>query len=392
MKKIVYLLMVFTLVFTTACDPMEDIYDDLDSSPTKENDIIGNLEYTFTDEDYTTDIEDGGYFGFSYPNFSSTEQAKELIPDFLTGEYPVWGVTYEEDGKIKEASTAKMTFNIYAPKKTEKSLVIYTVTTADYDANPETEKYNNFDDMSQIYDFLDLKYPNPADRVLVSLTYKFFSGGVKTLNNGFLYINGEWEMVNGFTDDEYKTMGESYPNFSNEDEAEAKIPVFLLDKYKYTPKKAGDIESTMYKIYVGGGVTESYIMYFIFDGSTWSKYEGVIQETIQFGHNGKTWVPDNTIKHTLTSDDVAFISNALMDKYPGPADNVGYFGSFDRRSSSSNYWNDEMLLEAFNLLLDNKNPSAEEGQKYTLTYIIYNGATTNETKNVIKTSGVWVYQ
>ena len=28
-------------------------------------------------------------------------------------------------------------------------------------------------------------------------------------------------------------MGESYPNFSSVDEAEAKIPVFLKEKYKY---------------------------------------------------------------------------------------------------------------------------------------------------------------
>jgi hypothetical protein len=51
-----------------------------------------------------------------------------------------------------------------------------------------------------------------------------------------------------------------------------------------------------------------------------------------------------------------------------------------------------MLLEAFNALLDNKNPGAEEGQKYVLTYVIYNGSTTNETKSVNKTDGVWVYQ
>mgnify|MGYP000403904511 FL=1 len=103
-------------------------------------------------------------------------------------------------------------------------------------------------------------------------------------------------------------------------------------------------------------------------------------------------MPDNTIKYTFTGDDVSFISNALIGTYPGPADNVGFFGSFDRRDSSSNYWSDAMLLEAFNVLLDNKDASAAEGQKYVLTFIIYNGATTTETKSVIKTGGVWVYQ
>lgn len=49
-----------------------------------------------------------------------------------------------------------------------------------------------------------------------------------------------------------------------------------------------------------------------------------------------------------------------------------------------------MLLEAFNLLLNNNDPSAEEGQKYVLTFIIYNGSTTTEDMSLIKTGGVWV--
>ena len=51
-----------------------------------------------------------------------------------------------------------------------------------------------------------------------------------------------------------------------------------------------------------------------------------------------------------------------------------------------------MLLEAFNALLENGNFVTAEEQKYVLTYIIYNGSTTNETKSVIKTGGVWIYQ
>ena len=109
-------------------------------------------------------------------------------------------------------------------------------------------------------------------------------------------------------------------------------------------------------------------------------------------NDGNTWVPDNTIRHSFTGADVAFISNAFITIYPGPADNVGFFGSFDRRSSSSNFWNDDMLLEAFNALLENGNFVTAEGQKYVLTYIIYNGTTTDETMNVIKTGGAWVYQ
>jgi len=129
-----------------------------------------------------------------------------------------------------------------------------------------------------------------------------------------------------------------------------------------------------------------------FDGSDWNLLSETMPIVLQFGHNGTNWVPDNTIKYTLTSADIEYISNAFITTYPGPADNVGFFGSFDRRESSSNYWSEDMLLEAFNSLLNNINPSAEEGQKYALTYVIYDGATGNNTINLVKTGGVYVKQ
>ena len=383
MKKIIYCLAILGIAFTS-CNPNEDIYNDIDA---KESVISGDVQFTLTDEDYD-DLEK------SFGNFNSEDEAKTLIPGLLADKYPVWGL----------GSSANVTFDLYSPKREEKSIIRYEVTTEDYDSNPETERFNNFDDEGQIFDLLNVKYPSPSDRALVSLTYKFYDGSLNTLNNGFLYINDAWEFVLGFTDDEYEIMGEGFSNFSSEDEAIVKIPVFLKDKFKFDPKGAGDIVSTMYKLFVtdvddidedgrtDDRTTYSFIKYFIFDGTDWSEYNDVISSTIQFGHDGTTWVPDNTIKYTFTGDDVAFVSDTFITIYEGPADNVGFFGSFDRRTSSDNFWSDDMLLEAFNALLDNRNPSAEDGQKYVLTFVVYTGSTGTETKSVIKTDGAWVYQ
>ncbi len=380
MKKVIYLLS-FVAVFFTSCDPLDDVYTELDAQA---NPIIGEAKFTLTDEDYDD-------LGLNFGNFSSTDDAKTMLPAFLSDKFPVWG----------KGSLAKVTYDLYAKKSDEKSLIRYTVSDEDYDDLGFT--FGNFSRDSHLIEFLEFKYPDPANRLLVSLTYDYYSGTTNELNNGFLYLDEEWQFIQGFTDDEYEAMGEGFSNFSSEDEAEAKIPIFLLDKFKFDGKEAGDIEGIMYKLYVtdvddidGDGRTDdrtaySFVKYFIFDGAAWSVYSNVIQESLQFGHDGNTWVPDNTIRYIITSADVAFISNAFISIYPGPADNVGFFGSFDRRSSSSNYWSDAMLLEAFNALLDNINPSAEEGQKYVLTYVIYNGATVDETQNVIKTGGVWVY-
>jgi hypothetical protein len=49
-----------------------------------------------------------------------------------------------------------------------------------------------------------------------------------------------------------------------------------------------------------------------------------------------------------------------------------------------------MLIEAFNVVLDNLSPDAENDQKYILTYLIYNGSTQDESMGVIKADGEWV--
>lgn len=385
MKKLVYLLTAFFAITLTSCeDPMEDIHNEIDANTT--NIITGDVAFTMSDDDYD-------FLELNYGNFNNVDDAKTMIPGLLSYKYPVWG----------KSSSALVTFNVYSPLRTERSLARYTVTTADYDANPDTAQYNNFDDEDQIYTFLDNKYENPSDRFLVSLTYKFYNGSVSTLNNGFLYSNDTWNFIQGFTDDEYEEMGESYPNFSSEEEAEEKVPTYLKEKYFFKNRSVGDIESIMYKLYTtdvddldGDGRTDdrttySYVMYFAFDGTNWNPYTNEIQESVQFGHDGNVWVPDNTIKYRLTSADIALIETSFIDKYPGPADNVGYFGSFDRRSGSSNYWSDEMLIEAFNVVLNNLSPSAEAGQKYILTYVIYNGSTQDESMSVIKSAdGEWV--
>ena len=380
MKRIIFLLTVVGAVFLS-CDPIEDIFVEIDAQTTP---IVGNTVYTLTDEDYDE-------LGLTFGNFSSTDDAKSMIPGLLSDLFPVWG----------NGSLATITYDLFNRRSDEKSLIRYTVSDDDYDDLGHT--FGNFDRDSEVFEFLEFKYPDPADRLLVSLTYDFFDGSTNELNNGFLYLDGEWIFVQGFTDDEYSVMGETFPNFSSEDEADAKIPIAILDKFKFDGYENGDIVPVMYKLFVtdvddidmdgrtDDRTTYSFVKYFIFDGSSWSVYNNVIQETLQFGHDGNTWVPDNTIRYTFTGADVTFISNAFISIYPGPADNVGFFGSFDRRSGSANFWSDDMLLEAFNALLDNIDPSAAEEQKYVLTYVIFNGSTTNETMSVIKTGGVWVF-
>ncbi|MEJ2114017.1 MAG: hypothetical protein P8X62_10135, partial [Flavobacteriaceae bacterium] len=208
----------------------------------------------------------------------------------------------------------------------------------------------------------------------------------------YVYSGEAWEFPSdrfyAITDEDFASM--NIESFGSSIQPDDYLPTFLGLKYPYAQEGDNmDIGYTYNSSSSGLGTRGN--LYTVIDGM-WVGYESTISTSLQFGHDGSTWVPDNTIRYMLTPADVAFISDAFIDIYPGPADNVGFFGSFDRRPSSSNYWSNEMLLEAFNALLENGNFVTDEEQKYVLTYVIYNGATTNETMAVIKTGGEWVYQ
>lgn len=367
MKKIFLLLTVFSMVFTS-CDPLEGIYGELDAKVTV---IVGEANITFADADYTS-------LGLSFSNFGSIDDAKSKIPEFLKKKYPVWG----------KNSGVKATFKYYSPKRDEKSLTIYEVTSADYTAGGHN--FGNFDSFSDITGFLDTKYPTAANRLLVSLTYKYYDGTTKTLENGFINNAGTWEMSTGITDAEYTAMGESRAQFSSEDEALQKIPVFLNDRFKFDGKKVGDIEGIMYKLYVtdtqdvdNDGRTDdrtvySFVAFFIYDGVNWSKYSNVKTETIQFGHDGTVWVPDNTIKYTLTAADYTLVGN-------------GRYGNFDVRAGKDEE-TETVRLGKVNTILLNNFPNDADGQKYIVSYNIYNGADGIWQLAVIKTGGAYVKQ
>lgn len=378
MKKILLLLTVFSMVFTS-CDPLEDINAEIDAQETS---IEGDVVFTMSDDDY--DVVDK-----SFGNFNSEAEAKELIPMLLVDKYPAWG----------KKSSATVTFKLYSKKNDEKSLIVYEVQSGDYSA--AGLRYSTISSDAQAIQLLDYLFPSPEYRVLVSLTYDEYDSGITTeVENGFIYVNDTWEKSTGITEAEYASMGESRAQFSNEDEALVKIPVYLKNKLAYEAPEAGDIEGVMYKLYVtdtqdvdGDGSTTdrtvySYVVFYIYDGMDWVQYDNTIEQTIQFGHDGTTWVPDNTIKYTLIRNgDYEFMADALE----GNADfaglsltNLANYGDFDYN------WSDSQIHFALALLLDHLDPSAAEGQKYILTYVIYDNGENDYKTSFIKTDGAWV--
>ena len=370
MKKSIYLLMMsFGLVFT-ACEPMEDIHDDLDARlDARPN--FGNVEFTFSDDDYEA-------LDLDFGNFSTVEDANEMIPGYLSTLYPVLG----------EGSIANVTVDIYNPAVEVENFSEVEVTEEEY-----TElgfKYGNFDSADDMIKYLDYKFPDAAEGDAVELTYEYYAGSTSTRTTTHVYDGETWAQVETLTKEDYTEMGERFPNFNNREDAIADLSNWLRLRYPYAQE--GDVKTVMYARHIGGGKTVKNLDTFTFNGTKWTADGSVVQTTLQFGHNGSEWEPDNTIQYTLEAADFAAIGAALTEKYPDPAWSAGNYSNFDRRVGNRNYWSEEMLLEAVNIALDRIAPNAEEGQKYVVSFAIYDGSAGTESLSVIKQGGEWVLQ
>lgn len=202
--------------------------------------------------------------------------------------------------------------------------------------------------------------------------------------------DGEWEEskdVYYLSDSDYDSMGESsgqpgrYNNFSSSTSPEGYLPLFLDFKFPYAQEE--DALIVMYKYYSGS--TNVLGNLYTLTSGDWIGNN----PSLQFGHDGTTWVPDNTIKYVLLGSDYSLIGDALVDEYPGPGGSASNYGNFDRREGNANYWSNDMLVEGFNILLDDMDPGAAEGQKYNMTFNVYTGANGIQNLTVIKTGGVW---
>ncbi|MGC6414311.1 MAG: hypothetical protein ACON5K_06385, partial [Bacteroidia bacterium] len=337
MKKIIYLLTLITTIIFVGCEPLDELYSDIDAQP---NPIVGVVDYTLTSEDYEEFEEEleGEEF------FESQDQADLLIPDFLAAKYPVWG----------EGSLVNVGFNLFAETVTEPFAT--------------SETLSNIGDID---DYLSTNYETATDGTFVELTYN-----ASVLS--YTLSDDDFESLETSLGAKYPEQTSSASRFGNFDRRSDR------DGYWSDDMIMEAITALLATEYSSGQVVV--VSFAIFDGSGGS-------ESFVVQHNGYNFLKldvdasgSNAIAYTLSRDDYDTISADLATTYPGPAENVGRFGSFDVRSTSSNFWSDEMLLEAFNIVL----PTAMEGDVYAVTYAIFNGSVSTQTSTLLYTGGEYV--
>ncbi|MEE9408348.1 MAG: hypothetical protein V3V28_09760 [Polaribacter sp.] len=310
MKKIILLLTVFTMVFTS-CEPLEDIYSELDAQ--KKDGIVGDITRTLSDDDYSE-------LSLSSGDFKSEEDAKLMLPAFLTSEYPALGVSYNADGSIKKASSAAITYKLFSPIKFE----TYTVSAADY-SNLGVTSLNHSGNFN---DFFDAKFPSEAKGTVVDLTYQ-------TKPTIIDYT---------LTDDDFDLVGNGrFDNFDirvgrNEETIEVrrtKIQTILLNNFPNAE------DGSKYNV-----------TYAVYDGSA-----GTLEMLVKQQKNEPN--ASLTTDYTLTDADFTLVGN-------------GRFKNFDIRQGRA-----EETIEArrakIEMILLNNNPTTATGDLYNVTYAVWEG-------------------
>ena len=88
MKKIIYL-SAFLGIILMGCNPNEDIYNDIDG---QENPVVGTDAFKMSSDDYAElSDETNNDFYETYESFSSIDDAKSVLPEFIADRYPFWG-------------------------------------------------------------------------------------------------------------------------------------------------------------------------------------------------------------------------------------------------------------------------------------------------------------
>nr|WP_294897749.1 hypothetical protein [uncultured Pedobacter sp.] len=365
MKKIFYFIFIPLLVSALySCNPLDDAYNQLDKDSTTVNGVVKveqHLTLTLTEADYGLlkgEKASGAANAAKYFDFSSNEEAKSLVSIILNKKYRA----------PTKNSSALVTYKVYN-KIEYKNVTPYTLVAQDYtDAG---SSYPNFNSEAlveaaatavapKVFPNVDLK-----DGYTIALTYDYFSGGVKTLTNNVIYWGGVWHLPYSFIKADYTAMTQAYPDFT--DKALAQLYISNYMNVRFPQNTAGEFKAVTYAYYANKVTTDVMLLYKN-DGTKWNLQTDIQDFTSQFGFDGKTWAPDNTITYVMVPADYSAMA-AASTASDATKSSLSKYNDFDY-----SLWTD---VDVINGLIANRLltvfPNAKEGQKYLVKYAAYKG-------------------
>jgi hypothetical protein len=175
MKKTIFYLAIFLIVFSS-CNPMEEIYDEMDKN---DKGFSADIEYTLQDADYSTvaslatstNSVDAAFIS-SNKYFNDTVPAAAYVPAFLAKKYPA----------LSKGSSAMVTYNYNGPVPDDLEMYLsadkYTLVEDDYssiDGVLQATSYFSPAYAPEVYipEVLEANIDAPAVGDLILVSYKY---------------------------------------------------------------------------------------------------------------------------------------------------------------------------------------------------------------------------
>ncbi|WP_282125886.1 hypothetical protein [Marinifilum flexuosum] len=378
----------------SSCDVNDEFYDELDKQ--EEKILVDDIDYSMVEADYdffkSEDDEEKNKIA-TYKSFSSSRTADQYLGEFLNDRYK----------HFNNGSTAVVEYDFYRGGLSYLYDLVdfmdelaaleekYELTTADYDAMGEEKgqpgKYNNFDSSMDIpyylVPLLEAKYPSPAENFMVELTYKFYAGSTKDVEEVWIYSGGNWTVASPVVPegvvlytlgaDDYDAMGApgSHDNFSSSEPANKYLPTFLSLKYPYA---ATDSKVTLLYRYYKGKIDGKHVTVweakeYQFDGTTWNEYAKTIKQTANFKRADNAWAFVPPITFVKTEKDVTKTYILKDADYELVGD--GKYHNFYIKSMTPEEVDAEIIPKITKILKNNFDLAV--GDIYEITYNYYDG-------------------
>ena len=387
-KNTSYLWIVASLFLVVGCEsPLQDDIDEITRTASIQRELI----YTLTDDDYAVADDECGCSGFG--NFSSEDDAANYIPVALAAAFPGLG----------EGSSALVTYDIFNGSSPDLrgDFDERTVTDDEYDALGFS--FGNFDDKNaDLALWANTFVSGGSDGDFIDVTYEFFGGGgtnttvdrvVFTVAYGWMYAFPVSQEMYDFTGESDNCFG--VPDYSFDGEASDVLPIYL-NEFMTLFINEGDRLLIQFNYDNGDDCdagppiidpTEQDVILYIFSGGEWIEYgDGfqITQNELSFGHDGNSWVPDNTIKYTLGTDDYSSIATAYSGTNSAGSDSMGSFGNYDLT-----LWSTDEIFDSITARLVELFPT-QEGQKYLVSYAVWRPGSGTDELHVVYENGEYV--
>lgn len=323
-------------------------YQAYDGSSNLDLELLVQLEENPTDASRTTD-------------YTLVDEDYALVGNGDFNNFDIRDTSPDADVEARREKIQTILLNNYSGAVAGDFFVI-TYDTYDGAGRPVLKMILQFDGTD--YNLFDVKIYALYEFTLESLTERFV-------------LTDDWNAPITFTAEEYGIMGGSsrFSNFSgNADEAERKIKVYMKTLYPFAA--IDDFIAVEYKFFSGG--VSAINMNLTYDGTNWTSLSASTEIILQLGHDGVTWVPDNTIKYSLTPDDYDLVDNGAYD-------------NFDVRAGKGEF-EESVRLEKINTILLTNFPQYGIDQKFSVSYNVWEPGDAIYIMNVINNGTEYILQ